>query len=54
MTKAEFLEMMEQKLTGELDENTVAKTLRYYSELIRKHEKEDRRRKSWRNWEVRF
>ena len=48
MTKAEFLEMMEQKLTGELDENTVANT------LIRKHEKEDRRRKSWRNWEVRF
>ena len=34
MTKAEFLEMMEQKLTGELDENTVAKTLRYYSEYI--------------------
>ena len=26
--------MMEQKLTGELDENTVAKTLRYYSEYI--------------------
>ena len=26
--------MMEQKLTGELDENTVAKPLRYYSEYI--------------------
>lgn len=34
MTKAEFLEMMEQKLTGELDEHTVGKTLRYYSEYI--------------------
>ncbi|MEI3192482.1 MAG: DUF1700 domain-containing protein [Lachnospiraceae bacterium] len=32
MTKAEFLEMMEQ--TGELDEHTVGKTLRYYSEYI--------------------
>lgn len=26
--------MMEQKLTGELDEHTVGKTLRYYSEYI--------------------
>ena len=34
MTKAEFLEMMEQKLTGGMDENSVAKTLRYYSEYI--------------------
>lgn len=34
MTKAEFLEMMEQKLSGELDEDTVARTLRYYSEYI--------------------
>ena len=34
MTKAEFWEMMEQKLTGELDEHTVGKTLRYYSEYI--------------------
>ena len=34
MTKAEFLEMMEQKLTGELDEHTVGKTLRYYSDYI--------------------
>lgn len=55
MTKAEFLEMMEQKLTGELDENTVAKTFVITANtLIRKHEKEDQGRKSWRNWEVRF